>query len=84
MKKAFFTSCFLFGLISFSIGQTKQKKHVATTSSMQHDNEIIALKKQEIQRESELTSSSVIVPLTPELQVKSKVAPTKKLKSIKK
>lgn len=84
MKKSLLTSGFLLGLISFTLGQVSQKKHVTPPTSLQHDNEIIALKKQELQKANEFAISPVFIPLTPELYIKPKTVDAKKIKPIKK
>ena len=85
MKKSLLTSGFLFGLISFSIGQITQKKHLTPTTNLQHDNEIIALKKQDLQKVSHsASSSSAFIPITPEKLIKPKKEYPIKSKSLNK
>ena len=78
MKKSLLTSGFLFGLLSFTLGQVSQKKHVTPPTSLQHDNEIIALKKQYLQKAADFKSSPEFIPITSEQSIKPKTINTKK------
>ena len=85
MKKSLLTSGFLLGLITFTLGQVSQKKHVTPhPSSLQHDNEIIALKKQDLQKESNSASSPAFILITSEKLNKPKKEDTRKSKSVNK
>lgn len=84
MKKSLLTSSFLFGLISFSLGQVSPKKHLTPPTSLQHDNEIIALKKQDLQKASNSTSSPAFILITSEKLSNPKKEHSKKSKSLNK
>lgn len=84
MKKSILTSSFLLGLISFTLGQVSQKKHLTPPTSLQHDKEIIALKKQDLEKAVYSASSPELISLTSEKLRKPKVEATRKSKSVNK
>ena len=84
MKKSILTSSFLLGLIGFTLGQVPPKKKITPPSKLQHDNEIIALKKQDLQNYAAFKTSPAFIPLIEDKLISPKIEIRKKVKTVNK